>query len=142
MRMALPVTVTIWLSERRLQWPLTDLTQMNSKQRKLYYVTIPESVVPNADEYGITTRPDDEVSTTIDISNYLEVKIQAVAAHRSQQDSRQFAEMLRQGIHMYSTTIDRSKTIVILGVISVAAEPEVRPRLVARDSTRTVSAGP
>lgn len=65
--------------------------------RKLFYVTIPESVVPNADEYGIYTRPDEEVTRTIDISSYLEVKIQAIATHRSQEDSRQFAEMLKQG---------------------------------------------
>jgi len=73
------------------------LAANDGNQRKLYYVTIPESIVPDADEYGITTRPDYEVSTTIDISSYLEVKIRAVATHESQQDSRQFVEMLKQG---------------------------------------------
>jgi LmbE family N-acetylglucosaminyl deacetylase len=32
----------------------------------------------------------------IDISDYLAVKIRAVAAHRSQQDAREFVEMLQQ----------------------------------------------
>jgi len=92
----------MWLTHITTMWYYNNVisnrfTANDSEQRKLYYVTIPGSVVPNADEYGITTRPDDEVSPTIDISSYIEVKIQAVATHRSQQDSRQFAKMLRQG---------------------------------------------
>lgn len=67
------------------------------RPRKLYYVTIPESVVPNPGEFGIATRPDDEVTTTIDISGYLDMKIQAIAAHRSQGDAREFIKMLQRG---------------------------------------------
>ncbi len=63
---------------------------------KLYYVTLPASLVPNADELGIVTRPDDEVTTTIDITGFLDLKIQTIACHRSQQDARQFVQMLRQ----------------------------------------------
>jgi LmbE family N-acetylglucosaminyl deacetylase len=62
--------------------------------RKLYYVTIPESVLPNAAAMGIRTRPDKEVTTSIDITKYLDLKIKAVAAHTSQQDARDFSEML------------------------------------------------
>jgi LmbE family N-acetylglucosaminyl deacetylase len=76
----------------------------DSKKRKLYYTTVPESIVPNADEYGITTRPDEEITITIDISSFLDTKIQAVATHRSQEDSRQFAEMLRQDRDLPFTT--------------------------------------
>jgi LmbE family N-acetylglucosaminyl deacetylase len=63
---------------------------------KLYYVTLPASLVPNADELGIVTRPDNEVTTTIDITGFLDLKIQALSCHRSQQDAREFVEMLRQ----------------------------------------------
>jgi LmbE family N-acetylglucosaminyl deacetylase len=63
---------------------------------KLYYVTLPASLVPNADELGVVTRPDDEVTTTIDITGFLDLKIQALSCHRSQQDAREFIEMLRQ----------------------------------------------
>jgi LmbE family N-acetylglucosaminyl deacetylase len=72
------------------------LAVQNWSPRKLYYVTIPESVVPNPGEIGIITRPDDKVTTTINIRSYLEMKIRAVSAHSSQQDSREFSEMLRQ----------------------------------------------
>jgi LmbE family N-acetylglucosaminyl deacetylase len=65
--------------------------------RKLYYVTIARSAVPNADDYGVATRPDEEVTLYIDISNFLDTKIQAIAAHRSQQDARDFVEMLKEG---------------------------------------------
>ena len=68
----------------------------DSRPAKLYYVTLPASLVPNAAELGIVTRPDDEVTTTIDITGFLDLKIQAVACHRSQQDARQFIQMLRQ----------------------------------------------
>jgi len=63
--------------------------------RKLYYVTIAQSAVPNADEFGVATRPDKEVNISTDISGYLDSKIQAIAAHRSQQDAREFIEMLK-----------------------------------------------
>lgn len=62
--------------------------------RKLYYVTIPQSVLPNAEEIGITTRPDEEVTTAVDITKYLDLKIEAIAAHRSQQDARDYSETL------------------------------------------------
>jgi LmbE family N-acetylglucosaminyl deacetylase len=61
---------------------------------KLYYVTIPESVLPNAVAMGISTRPDKEVTTSIDIAQYLDLKIKAITAHASQQDARDFSEML------------------------------------------------
>lgn len=72
------------------------LTLQDNGPRKLYYATIPEGIVPNAGELGVTTRPDDEVTTAIDISDYFDMKIQAIAAHRSQQDAREFIEMLQQ----------------------------------------------
>ena len=72
------------------------LAGQESGPRKLYYVTIPESAVPHPGELGVATRPDDEVTTTIDISDYLDMKIQAVAAHRSQRDVREFIEMLQK----------------------------------------------
>jgi LmbE family N-acetylglucosaminyl deacetylase len=62
--------------------------------RKLYYVTIAASAVPNADDFGVTTRPDEEVTISIDISKYLNAKIKAIAAHRSQQDARDFIKIL------------------------------------------------
>jgi N-acetylglucosamine malate deacetylase 2 len=63
---------------------------------KLYYITIPESVLPNAAAMGIRTRPDKEVTTSIDITKYLDLKTKAVAAHTSQQDARDFSEMIGQ----------------------------------------------
>jgi LmbE family N-acetylglucosaminyl deacetylase len=71
------------------------LSAEGSGPRKLYYVTIAASAVPNADDFGVTTRPDEEVTISTDISNYLDSKIQAIAAHRSQQDAREFVEMLK-----------------------------------------------
>jgi LmbE family N-acetylglucosaminyl deacetylase len=64
--------------------------------RKLYYVTIAKSAVPNADDFGVATRPDEEVTISIDISGLLDSKIQAIAAHRSQKDAREFIEMLKE----------------------------------------------
>lgn len=61
--------------------------------RKLYYVTIPASA---AGETGIATRPDDEVTTIIDISGELDKKIAAISAHRSQQDSYDFIKWLKE----------------------------------------------
>jgi N-acetylglucosamine malate deacetylase 2 len=65
--------------------------------RKLYYVTIAKSAVPNADDFGVATRPDEEVTISIDISGFLDSKNQAIAAHRSQKDAREFIEMLKEG---------------------------------------------
>jgi N-acetylglucosamine malate deacetylase 2 len=65
--------------------------------RKLYYVTIAASAVPNADDFGVATRPDEQVTISTNISDYLDSKIQAIAAHRSQQDAREFVEMLKDG---------------------------------------------
>lgn len=75
------------------------LTESGSGPRKLYYVTIPESAlaeIGNEDLDGIKTRPDDEVTTTINITGHLDTKIRALEAHSSQQDARWLAEMFRQ----------------------------------------------
>jgi len=67
--------------------------------RKLYYVTIPESAlaeIGNEDLDSIRTRPDDEITTTINITGHLDTKIRALEAHSSQQDARWLAEMFRQ----------------------------------------------
>jgi LmbE family N-acetylglucosaminyl deacetylase len=45
---------------------------------------------------GVITRPDDEVTTTIDISGHLDTKIRALKAHSSQQDARWLAEIFEQ----------------------------------------------
>jgi LmbE family N-acetylglucosaminyl deacetylase len=65
--------------------------------RKLYYVTIPAGAVPEGQGDDIVTRPDDEVTTEIDISDLVDLKIRAIAAHRSQQDAWEFVEMLKRG---------------------------------------------
>ncbi len=62
---------------------------------KLYYVTVPASLVPNPDEMGIVTRPDNEITTTIDVTGSLDIKIKALECHRSQKDARDFIKMLR-----------------------------------------------
>ena len=75
------------------------LTESGSGPRKLYYVTIPESAlaeIGNKDLDGIKTRPDDEVTTTINITGHLDTKIRALEAHSSQQDARWLADMFRQ----------------------------------------------
>lgn len=75
------------------------LAESGSGPRKLYYVTIPESAladIGNEDLDGIKTRPDDEVTTTINITGHLDTKIRALEAHSSQQDARWLAEMFRQ----------------------------------------------
>ena len=64
--------------------------------RKLYYVTIAASALPDADEYGIATRPDDEITIATDISEYFDTKIQALSAHRSQQDARDLIAMFKE----------------------------------------------
>jgi LmbE family N-acetylglucosaminyl deacetylase len=75
------------------------LKKSRGSPRKLYYVTIPKSAlseVGNQDVEGVITRPDNEITTTIDISEHLDTKIRALDAHRSQQDARWLAEMFRQ----------------------------------------------
>jgi LmbE family N-acetylglucosaminyl deacetylase len=67
--------------------------------RKLNYVTIPESAFATAgigDAGGVATRPDDEITTTIDITEYLDAKIRALEAHSSQEDARWLADMFRR----------------------------------------------
>ncbi len=70
------------------------LTKKSAGPRKLYYITIPDSVLPDAEEVGLSTRPDEEVTTAIETTDYLDVKIKAIATHRTQQDARDFSEML------------------------------------------------
>ncbi len=75
------------------------LTESGGGPRKLYYVTIPESMlteINNEDLESVVTRPDNEITTIIDISGYLDAKIRALEAHSSQQDARWLAEMFRQ----------------------------------------------
>jgi LmbE family N-acetylglucosaminyl deacetylase len=72
------------------------LTADGKGPRKLYYVTIAASALPDADEYGVATRPDDEVNISTDISQYFDSKINALSAHRSQQDARDLIEMFEE----------------------------------------------
>jgi LmbE family N-acetylglucosaminyl deacetylase len=74
-------------------------TEAGNGPRKLYYVTIPESVladVGSEDVNGVITRRDDEITTIIDISGHLDTKIRALKAHSSQQDARWLAEIFQQ----------------------------------------------
>lgn len=76
-----------------------ELAAEGGGPRKLYYVTIPESAFAGADiddVGGVATRPDDEVTTVIDITAYLDAKIRALEAHSSQQDARWLADMFRR----------------------------------------------
>lgn len=75
------------------------LAESGTGPGRLYYVTIPESAIVEIDDEGIkgvSTRPDSEVTTIINISGYLEAKIQALEAHNSQEDARWLAGMFRQ----------------------------------------------
>jgi LmbE family N-acetylglucosaminyl deacetylase len=72
------------------------LTAEGKGPRKLYYVTIAASALPDADEYGVATRPDDEIAISTDISEYFDSKIKALSAHRSQQDARDLIEMFKE----------------------------------------------
>ena len=63
--------------------------------RKLYYAAIPASEWPDASDSGVTTMPDEMVTTTIDTTGYLTKKIEAISAHRSQEDTYEFLEMLK-----------------------------------------------
>jgi LmbE family N-acetylglucosaminyl deacetylase len=74
-------------------------TEAGSGPRKLYYVTIPASVLADVGgehASGVVTRPDDEVTTMIDITRHLDTKIRALQAHSSQQDARWLAEIFQQ----------------------------------------------
>jgi len=71
----------------------------SGKPRKLYYVAIPESTFTGMDtvEVGnVITRPDDEITTEIDISGFLEVKLRALEQYRSQEDARWLVDMFRR----------------------------------------------
>ena len=70
------------------------LCRGDDSKRKLYYVTVPESAVRDDDELRVTTRPDTEVTTRIDISEQLDGKLLAMAEHRSQPGAAEFIEML------------------------------------------------
>lgn len=75
------------------------LTECAGGPRKLYYITISESIFNMAGEEdieGIATRPDDEITMIVDISGYLDTKIRALEAHSSQEDARWLADMFRQ----------------------------------------------
>ena len=63
--------------------------------RKLYYVTIATSALPDADEYGVATRSDKDINLATDISEYFDYKIKALSEHRSQQDARDLIEMFQ-----------------------------------------------
>jgi LmbE family N-acetylglucosaminyl deacetylase len=74
-------------------------TEGGNRPRKLYYVAIPESVlvdIGGEQVSGVITRPDDEITTIIDISRHLDAKIRALKAHSSQQDARRLAEIFQQ----------------------------------------------
>jgi LmbE family N-acetylglucosaminyl deacetylase len=78
-------------------------TEAGAGPRKLYYVTIPESALTNVGgehANGVITRPDDEVTTIIDISRHLDTKIRALRAHSSQQDARWLAEVFQQSAEL------------------------------------------
>jgi LmbE family N-acetylglucosaminyl deacetylase len=83
-------------------------TEAGTGPRKLYYVTIPESVLTDLggeNANGVMTRPDDEVTAIIDISGHLDTKIRALQAHSSQQDARWLAEIFQQAAE--STGVSR-----------------------------------
>ncbi len=64
--------------------------------RKLYYITMPKSAFPEFLDSGIATRSEDEITTAIDISGYLEFKLKAIAVYRSQQDTRRCLEIIKK----------------------------------------------
>jgi LmbE family N-acetylglucosaminyl deacetylase len=74
-----------------------QISAEGSGPRKLYYVTIAASALPDADEYGVATRPDKEITIATDISKYFDSKIKALSSHRSQQDARDLIEMFKEG---------------------------------------------
>jgi N-acetylglucosamine malate deacetylase 2 len=66
-----------------------------NNKSKLYYVTLPRSMI-DATASDVAGRPDDEISTTINIADYRDLKIKAIAAHNSQLDAREFVQMLKE----------------------------------------------
>jgi LmbE family N-acetylglucosaminyl deacetylase len=74
-----------------------ELAAAGRGPRKLYYVTLPAGAFPPGDDEGLFTRPDSEVTTAIDVADYLDLKVRAVSAHRSQGDVADFIEMLQHG---------------------------------------------
>ena len=74
-----------------------ELAAAGRGPRKLYYVTLPAGAFPPGEDEGLFTRPDSEVTTEIDISEFLDLKVRAVSAHRSQGDVADFLEMLKHG---------------------------------------------
>jgi N-acetylglucosamine malate deacetylase 2 len=72
-----------------------EYAQKNGAGPRLYYVTLPQSIIDKS-ESDITGRPDGEVTTSIDIGKFFDIKMSAIAAHNSQLDAREFVEMLRQ----------------------------------------------
>ncbi len=74
-----------------------QLTAEGKGPRKLYYVTIAASALPDAAEYGVATRPDEEINLATDIYKYFDSKIKALSAHRSQQDARDLIELFKEG---------------------------------------------
>jgi LmbE family N-acetylglucosaminyl deacetylase len=73
-----------------------ELAAAGKSPRKLYYVTVPEGAFPDGAAGDVFTRPDSEITTEIDITGLVELKLWAIAAHRSQQDAAEFIEMLKQ----------------------------------------------
>ena len=59
--------------------------------RRLYYVALPESrrrVFQSGDALMYT--PDEQITATVDISRVLDLKLKAIACHKSQEDARSF----------------------------------------------------
>ena len=73
-----------------------ELAKAGRAPRKLYYVTLPSSVFTDGEDDGLFTRPDSEVTTEIDITGYFDLKLRAIAAHRSQQDAADFIEIMNE----------------------------------------------
>jgi len=64
--------------------------------QKLYWSTLPEGRAKEAG-WEVATRPDDEVTTVIDVSACVDRKRRAIAAHRSQPDARDFLLSFEDG---------------------------------------------
>lgn len=59
--------------------------------RRLYYVALPESrrrAFRSGDSLMYT--PDDHITAAVDISRFLDIKLKAIACHKSQEDARSF----------------------------------------------------
>ncbi len=53
---------------------------------KLYYLAVPEHVAGRISESGIIADHDSDITTTVDVRPYVETKLRAIRAHRSQTD--------------------------------------------------------